>query len=36
VRQEDPRPSLPDEPAGEDEAPDVLSWLKELVEVKMP
>ena len=36
VRQEDPRPSPPDEPTGGDEGPDVLSWLKELVEVKMP
>jgi|SRR5688572_1005431 uncharacterized protein YndB with AHSA1/START domain len=35
-RQEDPRPSLPDAPAGADEGPDVLSFLKELVEVKMP
>ena len=36
VRQEDPRPALPDEPASADEGPDVLSSLKELVEVKMP
>src|SRR6187455_2030925 len=36
VRQEDSRPSQPDEPTGGDEGPDVLSWLKELVEVKMP
>jgi uncharacterized protein YndB with AHSA1/START domain len=36
VRQEDPRPSSPDEPSGGDEGPDVLSTLKELVEVKMP
>ena len=36
VRQEDPRPSLPDESIGGDEGPDVLSRLKELVEVKMP
>jgi uncharacterized protein YndB with AHSA1/START domain len=34
VRQEDPRPSLPDESGGGD-GPDVLSILKELVEVKM-
>jgi uncharacterized protein YndB with AHSA1/START domain len=36
VRQEDPRPPAPDESPGGDEGPDVLSWLKELVEVKMP
>jgi len=36
VRQEDPRPSPPDESAGEGDGPDVLSDLKELVEVKMP
>ena len=36
VRQEDPRPSLPNESTGGDEGPDVLSSLKELVEVKMP
>ena len=36
VRQEDPRPSAPDESTGGDEGPDVLSSLKELVEVKMP
>jgi uncharacterized protein YndB with AHSA1/START domain len=36
VRQEDPRPSLPDETPGGDAGPDVLSTLKELVEVKMP
>jgi len=36
VRQEDPRPSLPDEPSGGEDGPDVLSGLKELVEVKMP
>ena len=36
VRQEDPRPSIPDEAPGGDEGPDVLSWLKDLVEVKMP
>jgi uncharacterized protein YndB with AHSA1/START domain len=35
-RQEDPRPSPPGESAGGDEGPDVLSLLKELVEVKMP
>ena len=35
VRQEDPRPSLPDESLGGDGGPDVLSTLKELVEVKM-
>ena len=31
VRQEDPRPSQPDESTGGDEGPDVLSCLKELV-----
>lgn len=36
VRQEDPRPSPPNEPPGGDDGPDVLSNLKELVEVKMP
>jgi hypothetical protein len=36
VRQEDPRPSPPNESPGGDEGPDVLSSLKELVEVKMP
>jgi len=36
VRQEDPRPSPPDESSGGDQGPDVLSTLKELVEVKMP
>jgi len=36
VRQEDPRPASPDEPAGADSGPDVLASLKELVEVKMP
>jgi len=36
VRQEDPRPSPPDEATGGGEGPDVLSWLKELVEAKMP
>jgi uncharacterized protein YndB with AHSA1/START domain len=35
-RQEDPRPSPPDASADEDGGPDVLSSLKELVEVKMP
>jgi uncharacterized protein YndB with AHSA1/START domain len=35
VRQEDPRPLPPDESAGGDSGPDVLSDLKELVEVKM-
>ncbi|MEO8019320.1 MAG: SRPBCC family protein [Pseudomonadota bacterium] len=34
-RQEDPRPSPPDEPSGGEEGPDVLANLKELVEVKM-
>ncbi len=34
IRQEDPRPSPPDESVG-DEGPNVLSALKELVEVKM-
>ena len=34
-RQEDPRPSPPDESTGGDKGPDVLSWLKELVELKM-
>jgi uncharacterized protein YndB with AHSA1/START domain len=36
VRQENPLPSPPDETAGGDDGPDVLSVLKELVEVKMP
>ena len=36
VRQEDPRPAAPDESTGGVEGPDVLSVLKELVEVKMP
>ena len=36
VRQEDPCPSAPDESTGGDEGPNVLSSLKELVEVKMP
>ena len=35
-RQEDTRPSPPDAPSGGDDGPDVLSSLKELVEVKMP
>ena len=35
-RQEDPRPSPPEASSGGDEGPDVLSILKELVEVKMP
>ena len=36
VRQEDPRPSPPNEASGGDDGPDVLSSLKELVEVKIP
>jgi uncharacterized protein YndB with AHSA1/START domain len=36
VRQEDPRPSAPGESSAGDDGPDVLSHLKELVEVKMP
>jgi hypothetical protein len=36
VRQEDPRPSPPNESTDADEGPDVLSFLKELVEMKMP
>nr|WP_228116733.1 hypothetical protein [Xanthomonas citri] len=36
VRQEDPRPSPPSKSSGEDAGPDVFSYLKELVEVKMP
>ena len=36
VRQEDPRPSEPNESTGADEGPNVLSTLKELVELKMP
>ena len=35
-RQEDPRPSPPNASSGGDDGPDVLSSLKELVEVKMP
>jgi uncharacterized protein YndB with AHSA1/START domain len=35
-RQEDPRPSPPNESSGGEEGPDVLSQLKELVEVHMP
>ena len=35
-RQEDPRPAPPDAASGGDDGPDVLSSLKELVEVKMP
>ena len=35
-RQEDPRPAQPDAAAGSDEGPNVLSALKELVEIKMP
>jgi uncharacterized protein YndB with AHSA1/START domain len=36
VRQEDPRPSSPDESNGGEEGPNVLTTLKELVELKMP
>nr|AIM48015.1 hypothetical protein [Xanthomonas citri pv. viticola] len=36
VRQEDPRPSPPNKSSGGDAGPDVFSYLKELVEVKMP
>lgn len=36
VRQEDPRASSPGESSGGDGGPDVLSDLKELVEIKMP
>lgn len=36
VRQEDPRPSPPNETSGAGDGPDVLSYLKELVEVKIP
>ena len=35
-RQEDPRPSPPNDASGGDDGPDVLSSLKELVEVMMP
>lgn len=35
VRQEDPRPSPPDASCAGDDGPDVLVYLKELVEVKM-
>ena len=35
-RQEDPRPSPANAAAGRDDGPDVLSFLKELVETKMP
>ena len=35
VRQEDPRPTPPNESTGGDEGPDVLAGLKELVEEKM-
>ena len=35
-RQEDPRPSPPDDSSGGEDGPDVLSSLKEIVEVKMP
>ena len=35
-RQEDPRPSPPEAPSDGEDGPDVLSSLKELVEVKMP
>ena len=36
VRQDDPRPSLPDESSNANDGPDVLSLLRELVENKMP
>lgn len=38
VRQEDPRPPTPNAPSsdGDGEGPNVLSYLKELVETKMP
>lgn len=36
VRQEDPRPALPDETPGADAGPDVLATLKLLVETGMP
>ena len=35
IRQEDPRPSSPDEASEGEEGPDVLSLLKALVEVEM-
>ena len=35
-RQEDPRPAPDEASSGGDDGPDVLSTLKELVEVKMP
>ena len=35
IRQEDPRPSPPEDSSGGDDGPDVLSQLKELVEVRM-
>ena len=35
-RQDDPRPAPPDASSGGEDGPDVLSSLKELVEVKMP
>ncbi|HEX2584934.1 MAG TPA: SRPBCC domain-containing protein [Steroidobacteraceae bacterium] len=36
IRQEDPRPASAEESSSGDEGPNVLSILKELVEVKMP
>lgn len=36
IRQEDPRPSANEESSGEEEAPNVLASLQELVETKMP
>lgn len=36
IRQEDPRPSPPNASSGGDDGPDVLAYLKELVEIKMP
>ena len=36
IRQEDPRPSPPNASSDGDDGPDVLSALKELVEVQMP
>lgn len=35
IRQEDPRPLPPNASSGGDDGPDILSYLKELVEVKM-